>query len=180
MSRVGKAKISKAAGVDVAVAGSEVTVKGPKGQLTLALVDGMDVAVEGDVIAVTRNSDHRQVRALHGMTRSLISNMVTGVTKGFTKSLEIRGVGFKAQQKGSSNLEMSVGKSHTVMLPIPDGVKLDVSKDGRSVIVNGIDKQLVGETAAKIRATHKPEPYKGKGIRYVGEYVRSKEGKTGK
>jgi len=178
MSRVGKATISKAKGVDVNISGSEVTVKGPKGQLALSLADGMAVAVEGDVISVTRTSNHRTARAMHGMTRSLISNMVVGVTEGYTKSLEIRGVGFKAQQKGSANVEMSVGKSHTVMLPIPDGVKLDVSKDGRNVIVGGIDKQAVGEMAAKIRATHKPEPYKGKGVRYVGEYVRSKEGKT--
>ena len=179
MSRIGKAPVEHSSKVQVQLDGARLEVKGPKGQLELSIVDGIGVELADGVITLTRNSEDRQVRALHGMTRSLVANMVTGVTDGFKRDLEIRGVGFRAQLKGST-LEMNLGKSHLINLDIPSDIKVEVGKDQRAVSVTGIDNQKVGAFAAKIRSFYPPEPYKGKGVRYVGEYVRSKEGKSGK
>ena len=180
MSRIGKMPISVPAGVTVdIVTGNVVTVKGPKGELSQKFNRDMRISRENGEIVVTRPTDQRQHRALHGLTRSLLNNMVVGVTDGFKRTLEIHGVGYRAQQEGK-NLLLQVGKSHAVEYapPSPD-VEFEVSRDGRTVTISGIDKQQVGELAAKIRKERPPEPYKGKGIRYQGEYVRSKAGKAG-
>lgn len=180
MSRVGKMPISVPAGVTVdIVTGNVVTVKGPKGELSQKFNRDMRISRENGEIVVTRPTDQRQHRALHGLTRSLLNNMVVGVTDGFKRTLEIHGVGYRAQQEGK-NLLLQVGKSHAVEYapPSPD-VEFEVSRDGRTVTISGIDKQQIGELAAKIRKERPPEPYKGKGIRYQGEYVRSKAGKAG-
>ena len=179
MSRVGNAPVTHGNDVQVQLDGARLAVKGPKGQLELNVVEGIEVELGEGVITLKRLRGDRQDRSLHGMTRSLVANMVTGVTDGFQRDLEIRGVGFRAQIKGSS-LEMNLGKSHLINLAIPSDIKVEVGKDQRAVTVLGIDNQKVGAFAAKIRAFHPPEPYKGKGVRYVGEYVRSKEGKSGK
>ncbi|MXZ19029.1 MAG: 50S ribosomal protein L6 [Caldilineaceae bacterium SB0665_bin_25] len=159
--------------------GNVVTVKGPKGELSQKFNRDMRISRENGEIVVTRPTDQRQHRALHGLTRSLLNNMVVGVTDGFKRTLEIHGVGYRAQQEGK-NLLLQVGKSHAVEYapPSPD-VEFEVSRDGRTVTISGIDKQQIGELAAKIRKERPPEPYKGKGIRYQGEYVRSKAGKAG-
>lgn len=180
MSRVGKMPISVPAGVTVdIVTGNVVTVRGPKGELSQKFNRDMRISRENGEIVVTRPTDQRQHRALHGLTRSLINNMVVGVTDGFKRTLEIHGVGYRAQQEGK-NLLLQVGKSHAVEYapPSPD-VEFEVSRDGRTVTISGINKQQIGELAAKIRKERPPEPYKGKGIRYQGEYVRSKQGKAG-
>jgi len=180
MSRIGKMPISVPAGVTVdIVTGNVVTVKGPKGELSQKFNRDMRISRENGDIVVTRPTDQRQHRALHGLTRSLLNNMVVGVTDGFKRTLEIHGVGYRAQQEGK-NLLLQVGKSHAVEYapPSPD-VEFEVSRDGRTVTISGIDKQQIGELAAKIRKERPPEPYKGKGIRYQGEYVRSKAGKAG-
>jgi len=180
MSRIGKMPISVPAGVTVdIVTGNVVTVKGPKGELSQKFNRDMRISRENGEILVTRPTDQRQHRALHGLTRSLLNNMVVGVTDGFKRTLEIHGVGYRAQQDGK-NLLLQVGKSHAVEYapPSPD-VEFEVSRDGRTVTISGIDKQQIGELAAKIRKERPPEPYKGKGIRYQGEYVRSKAGKAG-
>lgn len=180
MSRVGKMPISVPAGVTVdIVTGNVVTVRGPKGELSQKFNRDMRISRENGEIIVTRPTDQRQHRALHGLTRSLLNNMVVGVTDGFKRTLEIHGVGYRAQQEGK-NLLLQVGKSHAVEYapPSPD-VEFEVSRDGRTVTISGIDKQQIGELAAKIRKERPPEPYKGKGIRYQGEYVRSKQGKAG-
>ncbi|MCY3711326.1 MAG: 50S ribosomal protein L6 [Caldilineaceae bacterium] len=180
MSRIGKMPISVPAGVTVdIVTGNVVTVKGPKGELSQKFNRDMRISRENGEIVVTRPTDQRQHRALHGLTRSLLNNMVVGVTDGFKRTLEIHGVGYRAQQEGK-NLLLQVGKSHAVEYapPSPD-VEFEVSRDGRTVTISGIDKQQIGELAAKIRKERPPEPYKGKGIRYQGEYVRSKAGKAG-
>ena len=180
MSRVGKMPISVPAGVTVdIVTGNVVTVRGPKGELSQKFNRDMRISRENGEIVVTRPTDQRQHRALHGLTRSLLNNMVVGVTDGFKRTLEIHGVGYRAQQEGK-NLLLQVGKSHAVEYapPSPD-VEFEVSRDGRTVTISGIDKQQIGELAAKIRKERPPEPYKGKGIRYQGEYVRSKQGKAG-
>jgi len=172
--------ISVPAGVTVdIVTGNVVTVKGPKGELSQKFNRDMRISRENGEILVTRPTDQRQHRALHGLTRSLLNNMVVGVTDGFKRTLEIHGVGYRAQQEGK-NLLLQVGKSHAVEYapPSPD-VEFEVSRDGRTVTISGIDKQQIGELAAKIRKERPPEPYKGKGIRYQGEYVRSKAGKAG-
>jgi len=172
--------ISVPAGVTVdIVTGNVVTVKGPKGELSQKFNRDMRISRENGEILVTRPTDQRQHRALHGLTRSLLNNMVVGVTDGFKRTLEIHGVGYRAQQDGK-NLLLQVGKSHAVEYapPSPD-VEFEVSRDGRTVTISGIDKQQIGELAAKIRKERPPEPYKGKGIRYQGEYVRSKAGKAG-
>jgi len=172
--------ISVPAGVTVdIVTGNVVTVKGPKGELSQKFNRDMRISRENGDIVVTRPTDQRQHRALHGLTRSLLNNMVVGVTDGFKRTLEIHGVGYRAQQEGK-NLLLQVGKSHAVEYapPSPD-VEFEVSRDGRTVTISGIDKQQIGELAAKIRKERPPEPYKGKGIRYQGEYVRSKAGKAG-
>ena len=178
MSRIGKAPVAFGKDVQVSINGNLLAVKGPKGQLEMDVNAQISCEIGEGQIVFTRPSDHRDHRSLHGMVRSIAANMVEGVTNGFKKDLEIRGVGFRALLKGS-NLEMNLGKSHPINLVIPSEVKVEVAKDQRAVTVSGIDKQKVGAFAAKIRSFYPPEPYKGKGVRYVGEYVRSKEGKSG-
>ena len=176
MSRVGKKTITVPAGVTVTINGADVTVKGAKGELKWTMPAGISAAQEGDVLTVSRASEDRQVRALHGTSRSLIANMIEGVSKGFEKKLEIVGVGFKAAVKGQA-LDLALGKSHPILHPIPAGVTVTVT-DNTKVKVEGIDKQIVGQFAAEVRGYYPPEPYKGKGIHYVGEYIRRKEGKS--
>ena len=177
MSRVGNAPIELPNGVEVTAQDDEVQVKGPKGTLTQTIEPNIGIEVEDDVVTVTRTNDERQTRALHGLTRALIANMVIGVSEGFSKELTIVGVGYRAALKGSS-LELQVGYSHPVNVEALDGVTFDVPEPTR-IIVGGIDKQKVGQMAADIRAVRPPEPYKGKGIRYTDEYVRRKAGKAG-
>ena len=179
MSRIGKSPITIPSGVEASVSGQTVTVKGPKGQLTQELPEGITAQVDDGVITVDRPDDERQNRALHGLSRSLVANMVTGVTDGFVKSLEIQGVGYRAQAKGKNAIELALGFSHPVNIQAPDGIEFDVPEPTRINVV-GIDKQLVGQVAANIRDWRKPEPYKGKGIRYVGERVMRKAGKAAK
>ena len=180
MSRIGKMPISVPASVTVdIVSGNTVTIKGPKGELSQRFNRDMTISRENGAIVVTRPTDQRHHRALHGLTRSLLNNMVVGVTEGFQRVLEIHGVGYRAQQEGQ-NLVLQIGKSHPVEYPPPSqDVTFEVSRDGRTVTISGIDKQQIGQLAAKIRKERPPEPYKGKGIRYQGEYVRSKAGKAG-
>lgn len=178
MSRIGKKPIEIPNGVTVDLKGNQITVKGPKGELTRQLHEDMIVKVEDNKIIVERPSDERLHRSLHGTTRSVIANMVEGVTKGFEKALELQGVGYRASKSGNK-LVLSVGYSHPVEIVPEKGIEIDVPSNTQ-IIVKGIDKERVGEVAANIRAVRPPEPYKGKGIRYVGEYVRRKEGKTGK
>jgi large subunit ribosomal protein L6 len=179
MSRIGRLPIPVPAGVDVAITGQDVTVKGPKGQLALTVVQPIVVAkAEDGTLAVTRPNDERQNRSLHGLTRTLIANMVTGVTTGYSKSLEIVGVGYRVQPKGAG-LEFALGYSHSIQVDAPEGIAFTVESPTK-LTVTGIDKQQVGEVAANIRKLRKPEPYKGKGIRYAGEAVRRKVGKAGK
>ena len=178
MSRVGQSPIAVPSGVDVKVAGRTVTIKGPKGQLERDLPEKIAVDVTDGTILVTRESDSREVRALHGLIRSLLNNMVVGVTEGYERRLEIHGVGYRAVKQGS-DLELTVGFSHTVKKPAPAGIEFEVPAPTK-ITVRGIDKELVGQTAAEIRAIRKPEPYKAKGIRYEGEYIRRKAGKAAK
>ena len=178
MSRIGKLPITVPSGVDVKIAGQQVTVKGPKGELSLTVSEPIRVAVEEGQILVSRPNDERDSRALHGLTRTLIFNNIVGVTEGYAKSLEVVGTGYRVQQKGA-NLELALGFSHPVLFDAPEGVTLAV-EGANKIIVSGISKQAVGETAANIRKLKKPEPYKGKGIRYAGEVVRRKAGKAGK
>jgi large subunit ribosomal protein L6 len=178
MSRIGKQPIEVPSGVEVQIDGTRVSVKGPRGSLERILHPNMRIRLEDGTVAVERPSDEREDRSLHGLTRSLIANMVEGVTAGYEKRLEIVGVGYRATLKGS-DLELAVGFSHTVSVPAPDGIEFEVPAPNR-VVVRGIDKELVGEVAANIRKIRKPEPYKGKGIRYEGEYVRKKAGKAAK
>jgi large subunit ribosomal protein L6 len=175
MSRIGRKPISVPDGVTVSVGPGRVTVNGPKGELATDVNTRMQVAESDGTLTVTRPTDRGPDRALHGLTRSLIANMVEGVTDGFEKRLEIQGVGYRAKLSGKA-LELSVGYSHPVTIPAPDGIEFEVPQPTQ-VIVRGIDKQLVGETAARIRRTRPPEPYKGKGIRYAGEQIRRKVGK---
>jgi large subunit ribosomal protein L6 len=179
MSRIGKEPVPIPAGVNVALADGTVTVKGPKGELSQAVPEGITVDVTDDQVVVTRASDHRRHRALHGLTRSLIANMVTGVTDGYSKSLEIVGVGYRAQASGPSKLQLQVGFSHPVPFEAPEGVTFEVPQPTR-IVVKGADKQLVGQVAADLRKSRPPEPYKGKGIRYADEYVHRKAGKSAK
>jgi large subunit ribosomal protein L6 len=178
MSRIGRMPVTVPSGVDVSINGREVTVKGPKGQLSLQVAAPIEVAQSDGTITVTRPTDDGPVRALHGLSRSLIANMVTGVTDGYRKTLEIVGVGYRVQAKGK-DLEFSLGYSHPVPVAAPDGITFRVETPTRFV-VEGIDKQQVGEVAANIRKLRKPDPYKGKGVRYQGEQIRRKAGKTGK
>jgi large subunit ribosomal protein L6 len=175
MSRIGRKPIPVPAGVNVAIEPERVTVNGPKGELSERIHRDMTVAQEGEELVVTRPTDRGEHRALHGLTRSLVANMVEGVTNGFEKRLEIQGVGYRAQLKGK-DLELALGYSHPVPIRAPDGIEFEVPQPTR-IVVKGISKQLVGETAANIRKQRKPEPYKGKGIRYEGEYVARKVGK---
>jgi large subunit ribosomal protein L6 len=178
MSRIGRLPIPVPSGVDVAIDGQAVSVKGPKGALSLTVAEPIAVAREDSVIKVTRPNDEGKVRALHGLSRTLIANMVTGVTEGYSKTLEIVGVGYRVQAKGK-NLEFSLGFSHPVVVEPPEGITFRVEAPTRFV-VEGIDKQLVGEIAARIRKLRKPDPYKAKGVRYQGEVIRRKVGKAGK
>ena len=176
MSRIGKEPIDVPQGADVTLNGQGVHVKGPKGELNLDVHPDMAVTLDEGVITVTRPSDQPQHRALHGLTRMLVANMVEGVMNGFSKTLEIQGVGYRALRKGSG-IELHLGFSHTIQYPAPDGVSLELP-DQTTIVVAGADKQKVGQAAAEIRAFRPPEPYKGKGIRYKGEHVRRKAGKT--
>lgn len=178
MSRIGRKPIAIPSGVEVKVNGAEVTVKGPKGTLTDTFNSRITVKVEGAEILVTRPSDEKEDRALHGLTRTLVSNMVIGVTEGFKKELEVNGVGYRVQKQGK-NLVMNLGYSHQVIMPEPDGVTVECPGPN-SIVISGADKQKVGQFAAEVREKRLPEPYKGKGIKYVGEYIRRKEGKAGK
>ncbi len=177
MSRIGKEPVPIPSGVDVTLADNRVTVKGPKGELSEAVPGGITVEITDDEVVVTRVSDHREHRSLHGLIRSLIANMVTGVTEGYSKSLEIVGVGYRAQARGTDGLVIQAGYSHPVEVTAPAGVTFEVPSPTR-ITVSGASKQMVGQVAADIRAIRKPEPYKGKGIRYAGEQVRRKAGKA--
>lgn len=178
MSRIGKMPIEIPAGVTVTINGTEVAVKGPKGELKNNFRQDITVAVEGNVINVTRPSDQKEHRALHGLTRTLVANMVEGVTNGYTKELEVLGVGYRVAKQGK-DLVMNLGFSHQVIMSEIPGITIDVPSPNK-IIISGPDKQQVGQFAAEVREKRPPEPYKGKGIRYVGEYVRHKEGKAGK
>ena len=180
MSRIGKLPITVPAGVEVKLAGQDVEIKGPKGSLSLTVSEPITVAKnEAGEIEVTRPDDERESRSLHGLTRTLVNNMVIGVTEGYEKKLEIVGVGYRVISKGPTQLEFNLGFSHPVIVDAPAGVTFAVEKP-TAFSVQGIDKQVVGEVAANIRKLRKPEPYKGKGIRYAGENVRRKAGKAGK
>jgi large subunit ribosomal protein L6 len=178
VSRIGKQPIEIPGGVDVAVEGSRVTVTGPKGTLHQDVHPRMRIQLEDGTVTVERRSDERLDKSLHGLIRTLIANMVEGVTNGFEKRLEIQGVGYRAALSGTS-LELQVGYSHPVTVRPPEGIEFEVPAANR-IVIRGIDKQLVGEIAANVRKVRKPEPYKGKGIRYEGEYVRKKAGKAAK
>lgn len=178
MSRVGKYPIEIPAGVEVQIDGSTVRAKGPKGEITKVFVSDIIIRKEEDKIIVERPSDNNTHKSLHGLTRALIANMITGVNVGFQKTLEIVGVGYKASKKGD-RLELQVGYSHPVVVPKRSGIEIELPSPTK-VVVMGVDRELVGEVAACIRAVRKPEPYKGKGIRYEDEHVRRKVGKTGK
>ena len=178
MSRVGKVPITIPSGIEVKIEGSRVTVKGPKGELSRDLIPDMKLNLSDGVLTVARPGDHPRHRAAHGLTRTLIQNMVTGVGEGFSKTLELQGVGYRAQMQGA-NLVLAVGYSKPVEVPPPPGIEFEVEGTAR-VIVRGINKEDVGQTAADVRKVRPPEPYKGKGIRYLGEYVRRKAGKAGK
>ena len=178
MSRIGKMPITVPAGVEINIAeGNVVTVKGPKGTLTSAFHTNMNISVDGAVATVTRPNDEKANRSLHGLTRTLLSNMVEGVTKGFTKELEVNGVGYRVQKDGAK-LVMNLGYSHPVVVEETEDVKLEAPSPNK-IIVSGINKQKVGQMAAEIRGKRPPEPYKGKGIKYTTEVIRRKEGKTG-
>ena len=178
MSRIGRLPIEIPAGVDVTVTGSAVTVKGPKGELVLTVASPIEVTIAEGQLLVTRPDDERASRSLHGLTRTLIANQITGVTTGYSKALEIVGTGYRVQAKGSS-LEFALGFSHSITVEAPTGISFTVEGNNK-LAVHGIDKQAVGEVAANIRKLRKPEPYKGKGVRYAGEVVRRKAGKSGK
>jgi large subunit ribosomal protein L6 len=179
MSRIGRMPISVPSGVDVAIDGRDVTVTGPKGTLALTIAEPIDVRREDDgTLSVTRPDDENRSRALHGLSRTLVANMVTGVTEGYSKNLEIVGVGYRVQARGS-NLEFALGFSHPVVIEPPAGITFAVETPTR-FSVSGIDKQKVGEVAANLRKLRKPDPYKGKGVRYQGEVIRRKVGKAGK
>lgn len=179
MSRIGRMPIPVPPGVEVEIKGNFVRVKGPKGELSRTFSPDISISLQGDRILVTRPDDHRLRRAMHGLTRALLANMITGVTEGYRKVLEVEGVGYRAELKGNK-LVLQVGFSHPVEIEPPPGITFEVDRSGKTFSVSGIDKELVGEVAARIRAIRKPEPYKGKGIRYQGEYVRLKAGKAGK
>lgn len=179
MSRIGRMPVVVPQGVDVKIKGSHVHIKGPKGELNHTFPASMDISLKGGEILVQRPSDERTHRALHGMTRALINNMVVGVSDGFEKTLEINGVGYRAELAGT-NLVLSVGYSHTVTIEPPEGISFEVDSRTRQIKVMGYDKQAVGQTAAVIRKVRPPEPYKGKGIKYLDEHIRRKAGKAGK
>ena len=178
MSRIGRKPINIPAGVEVKIDDSVVTVKGPKGTLTQKFNPNMNIQVEGTEIVVTRPNDEKENRSLHGLTRTLIANMVTGVTQEFSKELEVNGVGYRVQKQGK-DLVMNLGFSHNVVVSETDDIKIDVPAPNK-IVIHGPDKQKVGQFAAEVREKRPPEPYKGKGIKYAGEVIRRKEGKAGK
>ena len=178
MSRIGKRPISVPSGVEVKIDGQTVNVKGPKGELSHTVAEPITVALEDGVITLERPNEERESRALHGLSRTMVDNMIIGVTQGYEKKLEIVGTGYRVQAKGS-DIEMSLGYSHSIPVAAPQGITFTVEGNNK-LTVSGIDKQLVGEVAANIRKLRKPEPYKGKGVRYAGEQVRRKVGKAGK
>ena len=179
MSRIGNAPVTVPSGVDVTVSSSNITVKGPKGQLTREIPGGIEITQDDGTLTFTRPNDERKNRALHGLTRSLVNNMVIGVTDGFKKELEIVGVGYRAEAQGPNGLRLNLGFSHPVTVAAPEGITFEVPAPTQ-VVVNGIDKEVVGQVAANIRSIRKPEPYKGKGVRYAGERIIRKAGKAGK
>ena len=179
MSRIGNKPVPIPAGVHVKISGSEVAVKGPKGELKRTFAESITVAQEGAELKVTRPDDVRETRALHGLTRALLNNMVEGVTKGFRKTMVVEGVGYRAEMAGK-NLMLYLGYSHPIMIVPPDGIAIGADPKAKTISVEGIDKEKVGEISAEIRALRPPEPYKGKGIRYENEVVRRKAGKAGK
>ena len=179
MSRIGKAPITVPSGVDVTISDRHIAVKGPKGALERDIPGTITVRQDGETLVVERPDDERENRAMHGLVRSLVNNMVVGVTQGFTKELEIVGVGYRANARGPAAIELALGFSHPVNVQAPDGITFEVPAPNR-IVVSGIDKESVGQVAADIRAWRKPEPYKGKGVRYAGEYVQRKAGKAGK
>jgi len=179
MSRIGKSPIPVLSGVDVTIADRHITVKGPKGTLERDIPGAITIRQDGEELLVERPDDQRENRALHGLVRSLVNNMVVGVHAEFTKELDIIGVGYRAQAQGADKLELALGFSHPVNVAAPSGITFEVPTPNR-IIVRGIDKELVGQVAANIRKIRKPEPYKGKGVRYLGEHVAKKAGKTGK
>ena len=178
MSRIGRKHIAVPAGVEVKINGSEVTVKGPKGTLSRTFNPAISIAMEGAEIVVTRPSDAPEHRSLHGLTRTLIANMVIGCNEGFKKELEVNGVGYRVAKQGK-NLVMNLGYSHQVIMPEIEGITIDVPQPNK-IIINGADKQMVGQFAAEVREKRPPEPYKGKGIKYIDEVIIRKEGKAGK
>jgi large subunit ribosomal protein L6 len=179
MSRVGRMPIAIPAGVSVDIQGSQVLVKGAKGQLVRSFDPDMQISLEGTQLVVRRPTDQRRHRALHGLTRALLNNMILGVSQGFSRTLEVEGVGYRAEMQGNK-LVLYVGYSHPVTFEPPAGISFSVDKGGRTIVVSGADKELVGEIAARIRRVRPPEPYKGKGIRYLNEQIRRKAGKAGK
>lgn len=178
MSRIGKKPIPLPKGVDISIQGNTVTVKGPKGSLSNTFHPDMTISQVGDELVVARPSDAKEHRSLHGLTRSLLANMVTGVTEGFKKELEVNGVGYRCAKQGK-DLVMNLGYSHQVVMREPDGITVEVPSPNR-IVISGADKQKVGQFAAEVRSKRPPEPYKGKGIKYVGEHIIRKEGKAGK
>lgn len=178
MSRIGRMPIAVPAGVDVKIDGNIVTVKGPKGTLTRTVNDNITVALDNGVITVTRPNDQKENRSLHGLNRTLIANMITGVSEGFKKELEINGIGYRATKQGK-DLVLNIGYSHNVVVPEVEGISIEVPSPNK-IIISGPDKQKVGQFAAEVRGHRPPEPYKGKGIKYVDEVIRRKEGKAGK
>ena len=178
MSRIGRQPVVIPAGVEVKVEGSTVTVKGSKGTLTRTVHPNMSVAMEGNTVVVTRPNDSNENKSLHGLTRTLIANMVEGVEKGYTKELEVNGVGYRVAKQGN-DLVMNIGFSHQVIMPQPEGVTVETPTPNK-IVITGADKQAVGQFAAEVREKRPPEPYKGKGIKYVDEHIRRKEGKAGK
>lgn len=179
MSRIGNTPITVPSDVDVTLSGRSISVKGPKGSLERELPGSITVDQDGETLTVIRPDDENKTKALHGLTRSLVNNMVIGVTEGFKKELEIHGVGYRAEAKGPNALRLNLGFSHPVDVSAPEGIAFEVPQQTQ-VIVTGIDKEIVGQVAADIRSIRKPEPYKGKGVRYVGERVQRKAGKAGK
>ncbi len=178
MSRIGKLPIAVPKGVDISIAGDLVTVKGPKGELQVSLLPGVSVAVENGSINVTRADDERETRSFHGLVRALLANATAGVSEGWSKELEIVGIGYRAESKGKSVI-FNLGYSHPIDFAVPDGIEIDVDAKANKVTVKGIDRQQVGQIAAEIRGLRPPEPYKGKGVRYSDERVRTKAGKQG-
>ncbi|MEA5594889.1 50S ribosomal protein L6 [Rivularia sp. UHCC 0363] len=179
MSRIGKQPITLPSKVQVTIDGAKVSVKGPKGELSRELPTEVSVSQEGDTLTVSRENDSRVCRQMHGLSRTLVSNMVEGVSKGFQRQLKLQGVGYRAQLKGR-DLVLNVGYSHPVEIAPPEGIQFAIEEKGVAIVISGYDKEMVGNTAARIRAVRPPEPYKGKGIRYDNEIVRRKAGKAGK